>query len=132
VIADSGFKITHNCDQPPIVSEVDQNGTAEHAGLAAGDAILDLNGSIAFSDMQQQLGAMNPGDTLIVKIHNRGGDHELRWLVQGKDQVSYAVKDLAVVTPEQSSRRDSWLHSDWSKPALIQSGAVRAVGENLP
>jgi len=132
VIADSGFKITHNFDQPPIVSEVDQNGTAEHAGLAVGDAILDLNGSIAFSDMQQQLGAMNPGDTLIVKIHNRSRDHELRWLVQGKDQVSYAVKDLAVVTPEQSSRRDSWLHSDWSKPALSQSGAVLAVGENLP
>ncbi len=129
-LADVGFTISRNVGEPPVVSDVAADSAAELAGLASGDAILELNGKIAFSDIQQELAAKTPGDPITLKINNRRGDRELHWTVGTREQISYEVKDGATVTAEQRSRRDSWLHSDWFKPALIQSSAARAVGEN--
>src|SRR4029077_11243406 len=77
---DAGFVASRNFDGPMTVAAVTAGSEAEHAGLQAGDTVLEINGKTAGQESSQEIARLIPGDTITVKIHaRRGGDRELKW-----------------------------------------------------
>ena len=54
----------------------------------------------------------SPGDTLTLKVRNRGGERELKWKVGSRQEILYQVKDLENISPEQHARRAAWLKGE--------------------
>jgi predicted metalloprotease with PDZ domain len=118
-VADAGFTASRNFDGPMSVGAVTAGGEAENAGLRVGDTIVELQGKPAGQESREQLAQIAPGETITVKIHSRrGGDRELKWKVGGHQEMSYQVKELDQVTPEQRARRAAWLKGE----AEVQAG----------
>jgi predicted metalloprotease with PDZ domain len=109
---DAGFTASRNFDGPMSVSAVTPGGEAERAGLRAGDIILELQGKSVGQESRQELARVNPGDTLTIKVRSHGAEHELKWKVGSRQEISYEVRDLAQVTPEQHARRSAWLRGE--------------------
>jgi hypothetical protein len=56
---------------------------------------------------------LTPGDTVTVKIRSRHGvERELKWKVGSHEEISYELKDLENITPEQRARRAAWLRGE--------------------
>jgi predicted metalloprotease with PDZ domain len=109
-VADAGFLGSRNFDGPMAVAAVTPGSEAERAGLQVGDSIVELQGKPAGQESRQQLSRLVPGDTLSVKVRSRhGGERELKWKVGSRQEISYEVKNLDKVTPEQHARRAAWL-----------------------
>jgi predicted metalloprotease with PDZ domain len=109
-VADPGFLGSRNFDGPMAVAAVTPGSEADRAGLQVGDSIVELQGKPAGQDSRQQLSRLSPGDTLSVKVRSRrGGERELKWKVGARHEISYEVKNLDKVTPEQHARRAAWL-----------------------
>ena len=63
---------------------------------------------------------MNVGETISIKIRSRGRERELQWKVTGRQEISYQVKDLDHITPEQRARRAVWLKGEAEAGAPAQ------------
>jgi len=111
-VPDPGFIASRNFDGPMSVIAVTPGGEAERAGLQVGDIITEVQGKAASEEFNQQLALMNTGETISVKIRSRGPERELRWKVAGREEVSYQIRDLDKVTPEQRARRAAWLKGE--------------------
>ena len=111
-VPDIGFVASRNFDGPMSAVEVTPDGEAERVGLQPGDTILEIQGKSVSEESSVQLARLNPGDTLTVRVRSHGQDHELRWKVAGRQEISYEVKDLDSVTPEQRARRAAWLKGE--------------------
>lgn len=112
-VPDPGFIASRNFDGPMSVGAVTPGSEAEHAGLQVGDAIVELLGKPAGQESRQELTRLNPGDTVSLKVRSRrGGDRELKWKVGARQELSYEVRDLDSVTPEQRARRNAWLKGE--------------------
>jgi predicted metalloprotease with PDZ domain len=112
-VADPGFSASRNFDGPMSVAAVKSASEAERAGLQAGDTILELQGKNVAQDLRQELSRLSLGDTLTVKVRSRrGGERELKWKVGTRQEISYALKDLEQVTPQQHFRRAAWLRGE--------------------
>jgi predicted metalloprotease with PDZ domain len=112
-VAEPGFLASRNFDGPMTVAAVTPNSDAERAGLQVGDTIVELQGKPAGQESRQELSRMNPGDTLSVKVRSRrAGEHELKWKVGAREEISYEVMDLDQVTPEQRAHRAAWLKGE--------------------
>jgi predicted metalloprotease with PDZ domain len=123
-VPDPGFLASSNFDGPMSVTGITPGSEAERAGLQIGDAITELQGNAAGGDSRQQLGRLVPGDTLSVKVRSsHGGERELKWKVGSRQDVSYLVKDLNPVTPEQRARRSAWLKGE-AQPASSNASGV--------
>jgi predicted metalloprotease with PDZ domain len=94
------------------VIAVTPGGEAERAGLQVGDFITEIQGKPASEESNQQLARMNTGEPISIKIRSRGRERELQWKVMGRQEISYQVKDLDHVTPEQRARRVAWLKGE--------------------
>ena len=122
-VADPGFTISRNFDGPITIGAVTPASEAERAGLQAGETILELQGRPAGPDSSRELLRLAPGDTLTLKVRGRrGGERELKWKAGSRREISYEVKDLDQVTPEQRARRTAWLHGE------AQNAADQAAG----
>ena len=112
-VTDAGFTASRNFDGPMSVNAVTSGSEAEHAGLQAGDTILELQGKPAGQESREELTRLNVGDTLTLKVRSRrGGDRELKWKVGSRQEVSYEVKNLDQVTEQQRARRTAWLKGE--------------------
>jgi predicted metalloprotease with PDZ domain len=111
-VPDTGFVASRNFDGPMSVIAVTPGGEAEHAGLQVGDIITEIQGKPASEESNQQLARMNTGETMSVKIRSRGLQHELQWKVTGRQEISYLVRDIEHVTPEQRTHRGAWLKGE--------------------
>jgi predicted metalloprotease with PDZ domain len=112
-VPDPGFAASRNFDGPMAVGAVTPGSDAERAGLQVGDTILELQGRPAGQESRQELARLNPGDGLTLKVRGRrGGEHELKWKVGGRQEISYEVVDLDHVTAEQRARRSAWLKGE--------------------
>ncbi len=110
---DPGFAASRNFDGPMSVVAVTPGSEADHAGLQVGDTIVELQGKTAGQESRQELAHLGPGDTITVKVRGRrGGDRELKWKIGGRQEISYAIKDLDQVTAEQRARRAAWLKGE--------------------
>jgi predicted metalloprotease with PDZ domain len=112
-VADPGFIASRNFDGPMLVTSVSAGSEAEHAGLQAGDTIVELQGKPGGQESREEMQRLTPGDTLTVKVRSRrSGEHELKWKVGSRQEISYQVKDLGQVTSEQRARRAAWLKGE--------------------
>jgi len=112
-VTDAGFTASRNFDGPMSVNAVTSGSEAEHAGLQAGDTILELQGKPAGQESREELTRLNVGDTLTLTVRSRrGGDRELKWKVGSRQEVSYEVKNLDQVTEQQRARRTAWLKGE--------------------
>ena len=123
MVANAGFVASRNFDGPMSVSGVTPGSEAEHAGLQAGDVIIEFQGKPAGQESRQELARLAPGETISVKVRSRrAGERELKWKIGGRQEVSYEVKDLDQVTPAQHARRAAWLKGE-------AEGAARALAK---
>jgi predicted metalloprotease with PDZ domain len=96
---------------------VTAGSAAERAGLQTGDAILEINGKSVGQESSQDFSRISPGDAITLKVRGRrSGDRELKWNVGSREEVSYEIKDLEKVTPEQQARRAAWLKGEAQVP----------------
>jgi len=42
----------------------------------------------------------------------RGSERDLKWKIGSRQEISYQIKDLDSVTPEQRARRSAWLRGE--------------------
>jgi predicted metalloprotease with PDZ domain len=124
-VPDAGFAASRNFDGPMSVGAVAAGSEAERAGLQVGDTILELQGKPAGQESRQQLARLNPGDTLTLKVRSHfGSERELKWKVGSRQEISYEVKDLDQVTPEQRARRAAWLKGEAQDATAATSNAA--------
>ncbi len=113
IIADAGFVASRNFDGPMVVSAVTAASQAELAGLEVGDVILEINGSPAGQESSDDLARLKQGDTITVRIRaRRAAERELKWKIGSREEISYELKDLESVTPEQRAIRAAWLKGE--------------------
>jgi len=111
--ADAGFVASRNFDGPMAVAAVTAGSEAERAGLQTGDTILEINGKAAGQDSSEEMARLTAGDTITVKVRGRrGAERELKWKVGSREEVSYVIKDMENITPEQHARRAAWLKGE--------------------
>jgi len=112
-VGDPEFVSGRRTGAAPVVLSVSPDSEAAHAGLQAGDSILEFNGRQVGPDFRRQVGALQPGD--VVKLHvrtARGEEHELQWKAGSRQEVRYQVKDLENVSAQQRARRAAWLKGE--------------------
>jgi predicted metalloprotease with PDZ domain len=109
--ADLGFVATQNFDAAPIVSAISAGSAAESAGLAVGDAILEINGQIP-NRFAGYGASLLPGDTVRLRVRNSAGERDLQWTVGTRQEIELNLVDLDKVTPEQKARRGAWLRGE--------------------
>ncbi len=129
-VADLGFAASRNFDGPMSVGAITAGSEAERAGLQVGDTILELQSQPAGQDSRQELARLSSGETLTLKVRSRrGNERELKWKVGARQEISYEVKDLDQVTPEQHARRVAWLKGEAQEAPETASGsaAIRAI-----
>jgi predicted metalloprotease with PDZ domain len=119
-IADAGMVASRNFDGPMTVSQVAAGGGAERAGLQVGDVILEINGKNVGQEAADSVNGLAAGEDVTVKVRGRrGGERELKWKVGSREEMSYELRDLDAVTPEQRGRRMAWLKGEaQGAPAL--------------
>ena len=98
---------------PVTVAAVTAGSDAERAGLQVGEAILEINGKMAAQEFSDEMARLAPGDQIALKARGRrGGERELRWKAGSREEMSYELKDMEKVTPEQRARRTAWLKGE--------------------
>jgi len=111
-LAAAGFEASRDFDGPLTVTAVTAGGEAERAGLQPGDTILQINRT-AGREVLQEIGRLNPGEMIAVKIRRqRGTEREFKWKIGSREEVSYELKDMENITPEQRVRRAAWLKGE--------------------
>jgi len=111
-VADLGFAAVRNHNETPVVTQVTQGGKADRAGLAAGDALLEVEGRAAGIDFEDRLAQLRPGDTLHLRVRNGRGEHEVHWKLDSREEVRYELRDVEHPTAEQKARRAAWLKGE--------------------
>jgi predicted metalloprotease with PDZ domain len=112
-IADPEFTGSRNFDGPLNVESVNSGSEAARAGLEIGNVILSINGKAPGQESSDQLATLNIGDTLTVKVRGKhGAEHELKWKVGSREEVTYEIKDLENVSAQQHERRVAWLKGE--------------------
>ncbi len=103
----------------PSVASVAAGSEAEIAGLAVGDDILEIDGHAAGSDFERRLAELRPGDKLHLRVRQaksgkptKSGERDVNWKLALREQVSFELKDLDNITPQQRARRTAWLKGD--------------------
>jgi predicted metalloprotease with PDZ domain len=111
-VGSAGFTTTANLGGQPEVVQVDPNSDAQRAGIAAGDRVIAIDGGPADASLDDQLLQMPPGTTVHLRIENRKGQRNVKLRLGVREQQTYELQDLPVVTAEQRAHRLAWLHGD--------------------
>ena len=111
-IGDPGFTATRDFGSAPAVTTLQAGSRAAHAGLAVGDAIVELNGKPTGPDFDDRLNALRPDDSLRLKVRGAAGEREIRWKVGSKPELELQLKDVDNITPQQKARRAGWLRGE--------------------
>jgi predicted metalloprotease with PDZ domain len=111
--ADAGFVASRNFDAPMTVGAVTVASGAERAGLEAGDTIVAINGNPPGQEFSEETTGLAAGDTITVKVRShRGIERELKWKVGAREELTYELKDMDKVSPQQQARRTAWLKGE--------------------
>jgi predicted metalloprotease with PDZ domain len=109
---DPGFTAERSFDAPPVVLTVTHGSDAQRAGLAIGDAILEMNGKAAASDLIEQVQLLPAGVMVHLRIRRNGEERSLQWRVGSKEEIQFVLQDLETVTGQQRARRAAWLRGE--------------------
>lgn len=107
--ADPGFEAVRNFDQSPSVVQVEPGSNAEHAGLMAGDIILQINGSSPGADLRAEISSLASGTTLQVVVSRAGVRQSLQWRLASRAASIFRLQDVPNLTPAQKAERTAWL-----------------------
>lgn len=112
-VADAGFAASRNFDAPMLVTAVTPGSQAELAGLQVGDTVIEINGSEPGQESSDALVGANPGDSITVRVRSRRGqEHELKWKIGSREEVTYELQDVDNVTARQRAARAAWLKGE--------------------
>ncbi len=111
-VATPGFTTTANIGGQPDVLRVELNSEAQRAGIAVGDHIVALDGSVADGYLDERLAQMRPGAIIHLVVENRRGKREVTLRLGSREEQEYQLEDLPAVTPEQRAHRTAWIHGD--------------------
>lgn len=112
-VADAGFTASRNFDAPMVVTAVTPGSQAELAGLQFGDTVIEINGSEPGQESSDALVGANPGDSITVRVRSRRGqEHELKWKIGSREEVTYELQDVDNVTARQRAARAAWLKGE--------------------
>jgi len=111
-VPDLGFFANRSFGTPPTVIRVAPNSEAEHAGLAADDVLIEINGKSAGADFETQLGVLQARDMLHLKVRNNQGQRDLAWKVKSREEIEYELKDVEGITPQQRAHRAAWIKNE--------------------
>jgi predicted metalloprotease with PDZ domain len=107
--ADPGFEVVRKFDLPASVVEVNSGSNAEHAGLAPGDVILQVNGKPPGPEFETEIARLAPGATLQLVVSRGGVQQSLRWKLESRTQSVFRLQDVPGITPWQKAERARWL-----------------------
>ena len=96
----------------PQVTTVDAGSTAEQAGIAVGDRVVEVNGAAATASMDEQLARMREGSSVKIRVADRRGQRDIKLKLSGRNEQVYILQDMPNITPEQRAHRDAWIHGD--------------------
>jgi predicted metalloprotease with PDZ domain len=112
-VPDAGFSASRDFDGPMKVEAVTAGSEADRAGLRVGDTVSQINGIAPGQDSSEHIAGLAKDETITLKLRGRRGDErELKWKLGSRDEVSYALKDMEKVSPEQHARRTAWLNGE--------------------
>lgn len=110
-VADLGFWAPRNFDKPLTVVNVSPGSNAERAGLRRNDFLLKFNGHNLAADFPQRLAALQPGESIRLRVRNATGEHDVEWTVGGRETVEFTLRDVENIDAQQKARRAAWLQS---------------------
>ena len=111
-VGDAGFRTTSNIGGQPEVISVDPDGPAAHAGLVAGDRVVEMNGKPVSFRIDNLIARMRPGDTIKLRVAGSQGERKLKFKVGSRQQQAFQLADLPDVSAEQRAHRAAWIHGD--------------------
>jgi predicted metalloprotease with PDZ domain len=111
-VAAPGFTTTANLGGQPEVLRVEANSEAQRAGIAAGDHIVALDGSVVDGYLDERLAQMRPGSMIHLVLENRRGRREVTLRLGAREEQEYQLEDLPAVTSGQRAHRTAWIHGD--------------------
>ena len=121
----AGFTIGRTFGKRAEVSWVEPGSQAERAGLAPGDVVTSINGK-AVNDFAAAIAAVQPGETVTMRVRGRTGDREVRLKVEARDSEEYFLEDAPGATNAQHARRVAWMRGD--NEASNSAGASTGAG----
>jgi len=110
--ADAGFTAAMNFGPTPVVIATSPGSEAEKAGLRTGDTILSVNGREPSGNVVDQIGAMDPGSTVKLKVRSRSGTREVKYKLAQKSDVDYTFSELPDASVAKKARRAAWIRGD--------------------
>jgi predicted metalloprotease with PDZ domain len=112
MVADLGFWAPRNFDKAISVAGVVPGSDAEHAGLRRNDQVLKLDGHNITADFAQKLAALQPGDTIRLRVRSASGDHDVEWKLSVRETIEFTLRDVENISARQRARRATWLQSE--------------------
>ena len=108
----AGFSTTTNLGGQPEVVQVDPSGVARQSGIVVGERVTAIDGIPATAALDDQLLQLPPGTTVHLRIEGRKGQREVKLRLGVREERTYEIQDLPVVTPEQRAHRAAWIRGD--------------------
>ena len=132
VSADRGFNAVQKFDQPPIVVRVQTDSAADRAGLKPGDIILQVNGSTAGRDFENDIRAVGIGGKLRLLISRDGAQNELQFTLEKRRETVFRLEDVPNITAEQKQHRQQWLFGEAATASYGASQSPDSAGTRSP
>jgi predicted metalloprotease with PDZ domain len=112
-----GFNLSRNFGLAQAIVSVEPDSDAKKAGVAVGDTITAVNGVAPGGELNRQLEAMKPGDTVRLKLRSRAGvEQEVKVQLGYRRRTEYSFVDTDDVTSEQRLHRAAWLKFESEQP----------------
>lgn len=110
--ATAGFTTKASPGGQPEVVRIDPNSDAQRLGILIGDHVIKVNGKAADASLDEQVSRLQPGSTVRLELESRRGKREVELRLAARQEQSYALEDVADVSPQQRSHRSAWIHGD--------------------
>jgi predicted metalloprotease with PDZ domain len=107
-----GFTLSRNAAGLAQVDSVEEESSAQRAGLQAGDVLLGVDGEPLASGAEAVLPRWRPGQVVSLQLAREGQTQILKLNIGVTHQVSYRVEEDARAQPDQLRVRDGWLKGE--------------------
>lgn len=104
-----GFAAVRNFGGPVIVQSVEAGGSAERAGIASADELLEMMGKPLRSLPDVARRGLAAGSEVQFRIRREGREWEVRFRLDSAPGTSYSIKEEGKATEAQRRLREHWL-----------------------
>ena len=114
-----GFELSRNMEGLAQVDSVEEESSAQRAGLQAGDVLLGVDGEPLASGAEAALPRWRSGQAVVLQVTRGGQTQLLKFSIGVTRKVSYRVEEDAQAQPDQLRVRHGWLKGE-TAPADAQ------------